>query len=47
MNLASDTAAVCSTTPSRVAAIHLMTGCWTLFWTSVIAFPEFPSYHFR
>ena len=47
MNLASKTAPDCSTTPSRVAAIHRMTGCRTRSWTSLIAFPVVRSYQRR
>src|SRR6516225_6796340 len=47
MNLASNTAPVPSTTPSRVAAIHLFTGCRTQLWTSVMACPVLRSNHWR
>jgi hypothetical protein len=47
MNLASKTAPVGSTMPSSVAAIHLMTGCCTRCWMSLIAFPVLRSYHCR
>ena len=36
MNLASNTAPVASTRPSRVAAIHRSAGCRTRRWTSVM-----------
>ena len=39
MNLASKTAPVASTMPSRVAAIQRTTGCWTRRWTPVRTWP--------
>ena len=39
MNLASNTAPVASTMPSRVAAIQRTTGCCTRRWTSVRTWP--------
>src|SRR5436309_13700876 len=39
MNFASKTAPVCSTVPSRVAAIHRITGCWTRRCTCVMTCP--------
>src|SRR5215211_3216082 len=39
MNLASNTAPVPSTTPSRVAAIQRITGWWTQLWTSLMTCP--------
>src|ERR1700737_1577673 len=47
MNLASNTAPPGSTSPSRVAAIHLMTGCWIRRCTSLIARPVLRSYQRR
>ena len=44
MNLASNTAPVPSTMPSRVAAIHLFTGCRTRRWMSLTAWPVLRSY---
>jgi hypothetical protein len=35
------------TTPSSVAAIHWMTGCFTRLWTFVIAWPVLRSYQVR
>ncbi len=39
MNFASKTAPVCSTIPSRVAAIQRITGCWTRRCTCVMTCP--------
>ena len=39
MNFASKTTPVCSTIPSRVAAIQRITGCWTCRCTSVMTCP--------
>jgi hypothetical protein len=47
MNLASNTASVPSTMPSRVAAIHGMAECLTLRWTSVTRRPVLRSYQQR
>jgi hypothetical protein len=47
MNLASNTACVPSTMPSRVAAIHVMAECLTLRWTSVTRRPVLRSYQER
>ena len=47
MNLASNTASVPSTIPSRVAAIHGMAECFTRRWTSVTRRPELRSYQDR
>ena len=47
MNLASNTAPVASTMPSRVAAIHGMAECLTWRWTSVTCRPELRSYQSR
>src|SRR5207245_3323478 len=45
MNLASKTAPVGSTIPSRVAAIQRRTGCWTRRCTSVITCSVLLYYH--
>src|SRR5262249_40183215 len=47
MNLASNTASVPSTIPSRVAAIQSMAECLTLRWTSVTRRPVLRSYQVR
>ena len=47
MNLASKTAPVASTMPSRVAAIQRTTGCCTRRWTSVRTWPVLRSYQCR
>jgi hypothetical protein len=47
MNLASNTAPVPSTMPSRVAAIHGMAEYLTWRWTSVMRRPELRSYQAR
>src|SRR5215472_416264 len=47
MNLASKTAPIPSTTPSRVAAIHGMAECFTRRWTSPTVRPVLRSYQFR
>src|SRR2546430_1618404 len=47
MNLASNTASVPSTMPSRVAAIHGMAECLTRRWTSVTGRPVLRSYQDR
>ena len=47
MNLASNTAPVASTTPSRVAAIQRTTGCCTRRWTAVRTWPVLRSYQCR
>src|SRR6478735_8021491 len=47
MNLASNTAPVPSTTPSRVAAIQRKTGCFTCFWMSLTVSPVLNSYQCR
>src|SRR5262245_2332596 len=47
MNLASNTASVPSTMPSRVAAIHGMAECLTWRWTSVTRRPVLRSYQDR
>ena len=47
MNLASNTASVPSTIPSRVAAIQGMAECLTRRWTSVTRRPELRSYQER
>src|SRR5881397_2726170 len=47
MNLASNTASVPSTMPSRVAAIQGMAECWTRRWTSETRRPLLRSYQDR
>jgi hypothetical protein len=47
MNLASNTAAVASTRPPRVADIDLGLARFTRRWTSVMACPVFASYQRR
>ena len=47
MNLASNTAPVASTMPSRVAAIQRLTGWKTRRWTSVTTWPVLRSYQRR
>jgi hypothetical protein len=47
MNLASNTAPVASTTPSRVAAIQRTTGCCIRRWTPVRTWPELRSNQWR
>src|SRR5262249_45087457 len=47
MNLASKTAPIPSTTPSRVAAIHRMAECFTRRWTSPTVRPVLRSYQRR
>jgi hypothetical protein len=47
MYLASNTAPVPSTTPSRVAAIQRRAGCFTCFWMSLTVSPVLNSYQRR
>jgi hypothetical protein len=47
MNLASKTAALSSTMPSRVAIIHGIAECWTRRWTFPTMRPVFRSYQER